>query len=113
MNEKLVILILYVAGGLLLALLSLPLHRDKIHPNAWYGFRVPKTLNNPEVWYAANRYTAKRLLVAGISMVLSAVFLYLFLPGLSVDAYALAGLAVFVLVFGAGLVQSILYLRKL
>lgn len=112
MDEKLVILILYIAGGLLLALLSLPLLRDKIRPNPWYGFRVPKTLNDPEVWYPANRHIAKRQLVAGISLALTAAILYL-LPGLSVDAYALAGLIVFMLVFCTGLAQSILYLGQL
>ena len=45
------ILVLYVGIGLLLILVAIPLIRKKIKPNHLYGFRVPQTLNDPEVWY--------------------------------------------------------------
>ena len=48
------IFITYVVGGLLVTALSVPLIQKRIPPNPWYGFRVRKTLENRDVWYAAN-----------------------------------------------------------
>ena len=106
------LLILYIAAGLLLVALSIPLLLGKIRPNPVYGFRVPATLNDPDLWYAVNKFAAKRLVAAGLGILAPAIGLY-FLPGLTVEAYALLCLAVFVLVFGAGLWQSIRYMRSL
>jgi len=106
------LLILYCAGGILLVLLSLPLIFRKIRPNPLYGFRVSQSLENPEIWYAVNRYAAWRLVFVGASTVLTAAGLY-FVPGLSVDSYAFACLAVFAVTFIAGIVQSFRYLRSL
>ena len=58
------LLILFTGSGLLLAAVSVPLVLGKIGPNPWYGFRVRKTLADPAVWYPANAYAAKRLLVS-------------------------------------------------
>lgn len=106
------LLVLYLAGGLLLCLLSLPLIARKVGPNPFYGFRVPRTFEDREVWFEANHYAGKRLLAAGASTLLAAVVLY-FIPGISVDAYALGCLAVFALVLVVGLVQSFRYLQAI
>src|SRR5512141_3371030 len=105
------LLVYYLAGGGILTLLSLPLLFGKIPPNGLYGFRVPATLQDPAVWYKINRYAARRLLAAGLAIILAALGLY-FVPGLSVDGYALGCLGVFVLVFIPGLMQSFRYLQK-
>jgi hypothetical protein len=103
---------LYLFCGILLVGLSLPLIWKKVPPNGLYGFRVSQTLNNPQVWYEVNAYSGKRLFWAGVSTVLAALALY-FIPGISVDAYALGVLAVFVVVMVVGLVQSVRYMRSL
>ena len=105
------LLILYVGGGILLILLSLPLLWEKVPPNPVYGFRLAATLNDPQVWYATNKYGAKRLMVTGGCTVLAAAIFYL-IPGLTVDGYALACLFVFGLVFTIGLAQSLRYMRS-
>ena len=105
-----VILVLYVSSGLLLAALAVPMIRRWIKPNLFYGFRVRQTLENPTVWYAANAYAGKRLLLVGISMALAALVLY-FIPGLSLDGYALACLGVTATALIITLVQSFLYLK--
>ena len=105
-------LVMYVVFGLLLAGLSVPLLLDKIPPNGWYGFRVPSTLYNEQLWYKVNRYSARWLLLAGIITVVAAVALY-FVPGLTVDRYAWLLLAVFILSFVPGVVLSFRYLRRL
>jgi hypothetical protein len=64
------LLITYLAGGVLLILLAVPMRLKKIRPNYFYGVRVAKTLNDPEAWYAANAYAAGYLMAAGASAVL-------------------------------------------
>ncbi|RPI35015.1 MAG: SdpI family protein [Chloroflexota bacterium] len=106
------LLILNISSGTLLALLALPMLRSKIRPNLFYGFRVARTLEDPDLWYAVNKHFAVRMIFSGASIVLSSILLY-FVPGISVDIYALACAAVFGVVFTAGLMQSFRYLKSL
>lgn len=103
---------IYAGGGLLLAPLSLPLMARKIKPNPYYGFRVPLTLENPSTWYAANQYFAKRQLVVALVEIASATGLY-FWPGITVDAYALSVLGVFIVIFSITAIQGWRYVKKL
>jgi uncharacterized membrane protein len=100
------LLILHVASGVLLMALSLPLLWEKVPPNGLYGFRVKATLENPRIWYTANKFAAKRLLLAGAVLVVAAVILY-FIPGVGVDTYSLGCLFLFAVPFIIGLVQSV------
>ncbi len=104
------LLALFVASGVLLVLIALPLLFGKVPPNSFYGFRVAATLDSPRLWYAVNQHAAKRLIVSGVSLIAAALLLY-FVPGMTVDIYALGCLAVFGVVFGFGLVQSFRYIR--
>jgi hypothetical protein len=106
------LLVTYLASSIVVMGLSVPLLLGKIGPNGWYGFRTSATLNDPQLWYAVNHYAAKRLLFAGVVMLIASLVLYI-LPGITVDGYALACLAVFMLTFLPGLGQSFLYLRHL
>jgi len=103
---------LYLIFGLLLALFAVPLIKRKVKPNWIYGFRVPQTLNDPVLWYAVNAHFGRRLLVIGLATALAALLLYP-MPGLDVDSYAWALLAVFALFFGVGVVQSWRYMKTL
>lgn len=106
------ILILYVVFGLLLAIFAVPLIRRKVKPNWIYGFRVPQTMSDPEVWYAVNAHFGRRLLVIGVATTLAALLLYR-VPSLDVDSYAWALLAVFALFFGVGVAQSWRFMKTL
>jgi hypothetical protein len=106
------LLLLYLGGGLLLALISLPLIAGKIKPNPFYGFRVPATLESPEKWYAVNKYFAQRQLIVALVDIAASIGFYVW-PGISVDAYALSVLGVFVLAFGTAFSQSWRYLKTL
>ncbi len=106
------ILILYICSGGLLAALSIPLILRMVKPNYIYGFRVPKTLNNPQLWYEVNAYAGVRLLIAGIATIVVAIGFYL-IPGISLDVYALACVGVFAVILVVGLAQSFAYLKKL
>jgi hypothetical protein len=106
------LMLMYIGAGVLLLLLSIPLIRRKIPPNGLYGFRVPKTMNNPELWYLVNAYSARRMLWTAIAFVAAAVILY-FIPGIGVDTYAMICLGVFTVGLTVTIVQSVNYLRSL
>jgi hypothetical protein len=108
----LTLLTMYVVFGLFLAAVAIPLIREKIKPNGLYGFRVADTLNDPQVWYATNKHFGIRLLVAALVHVAACIGLY-FVPGLGIDTYALACLAVFVLAFTVAFVQSWRYMKSI
>lgn len=103
---------LYIGGGLVLALISLPLIAGKIKPNPFYGFRIPLTLDNPELWYATNQYFAKRQLGVALIEVLAAIGLY-FYPNITLDGYALSVLGVFMIAFSGAVIQSWRYMKSL
>jgi uncharacterized membrane protein len=112
MTDKQILLTLFVLSGLLLTGLSVPLLNNRVRPNWFYGFRLQKAFQDEKTWYATNRYGAWRLLWSGISIVAAAVVLYFF-PALSLDAYSLACLAVFAVVFITGLIQTVRYMNSL
>lgn len=67
--------ILFVLTGLLMIVLAVPMIRGKISPNHWYGFRVRRTLEDPEIWYPANAYAGKLLLIYGLVIMATALIL--------------------------------------
>jgi SdpI/YfhL protein family len=107
-----VLLGLYVGAGIFLILISLPLLFKLVPPNPVYGFRLSPALEDPKIWYATNAHSAKRLMLAGASSALAAVALY-FVPAITLDIYALGCLAIFAVVAGVGLVQSVKYMKSM
>jgi hypothetical protein len=112
MAEKQLLLLLYCSAGILLALLSIPLMRRKIPPNGLYGFRTEKTIDNPELWYLVNQYSARRMFWTAIAFEIAALGLYL-LPGIGLDTYAMGCLGVFSIGLIYTVVQTVNYLRSL
>jgi len=105
--------LIYLAGGVLLMGLAVPLIRGWIPRNALYGFRTPKTLASDEVWYPANWYSGRCLFAAGAAMLIGAVALRLFGAHLSKDAYAWTGLGVTMVPLLVALLKSLLFLKRL
>ena len=93
------LLILYVSGGILLIIVSLPLLLEKVKPNPFYSFRVPGTLENPTSWYAVNKYFARYLLLVGVVEILATVGLY-FTLDISVDVCAFRACSIPARLFG-------------
>ena len=104
--------ILFIVSGALMALLGVPMAIGRVKPNVLYGFRVRATLDDPELWYPANRYAGRRLIEAGIVSTLAAVILA-FLPDLSEDAYVWACTGVMLTALALVVVRSFRYLRRL
>jgi hypothetical protein len=107
-----ILTILFTTSGLVLAGISIPLILGKIPPNGLYGFRVKKTIENPDIWYPANAYAGKWLLATGLCMVLAALVLAL-IPGITIDVYSYGILLVWGIVFTIALVASFRYLKSL
>ncbi len=101
---------IYILGGSLLILLSIPLLLRKIPPNPFYGFRIRWTLEDPELWYSVNAFTAKWLVFVGVCAILGATGLAL-IPGISLDVYAFGNLGIFVASFTLALIQAVRFLR--
>jgi hypothetical protein len=106
-----ILLIFYVAAGLLLAGLSVPLILQKIGPNPIYGFRVRQTLEDPAVWYPVNAFSAKGLLCVGLGTSAVSALLYL-VPGIDVAIYASVVATVFLVGFAINLFLSFRYLNS-
>jgi hypothetical protein len=99
-------------GGTVMILLSIPLYLQKIGPNGLYGFRVKKTLENPELWYPVNKYASVWLMLAGGVMIIAAIGL-LFVPGLGVDTYSLTCAAILTVVLTIMMVMTTRYMNTL
>ncbi len=106
------LLALYSIGGLVLAGLSVPLILRKIPPNGLYGFRVPSTLDNPQLWYKVNAYAGRRFLVVGLCTSVGAIILY-YITSPNIDEYALSVLGFFLALFMWGIITSFLYLKSM
>lgn len=107
-----ILMYMFFFSGLLLAGLSIPMILGKIPPNGLYGFRVKKTMENPEIWYKANTYSGKLLLGVGLVISLAAVGFSL-IPSLTLDVYSYAMLAVWVVIFAVMIIASARYLKSL
>lgn len=101
--------ILYIATGLLLTGMALPLVCRKIPPNHWYGFRVNRTLEDREAWFAVNAFAGRRLMSTGLATIAAAIVFRL-LPITKVDTYAVAVASVMLFGLTVAVVQSFRYL---
>jgi uncharacterized membrane protein len=106
------LLFLYSVLSILLMLIALPLVARRVPPNWVYGFRVPQTLSDERVWYDANAYAGRLLLVSGAAQLIAVLALY-FVPGLNKDSYALSSAAVILISLFATFGLSWRYLQTL
>ena len=106
MEPRELLLIVFVGAGLLLAGIAVPMILKVIPPNPFYGFRVPKTMNNPEIWYEINTYSGWWLFAAGLLEALSAAAVYILFPAFDKDLYATAQGVVMVILLAVALTAS-------
>ena len=83
------LVVLFAGVGVLMVVLAIPMILGKVPPNNVYGFRTKQTLSDPGIWYPANAYAGKWLLVWGLVMVAAAFLPLWFLPDLTEDGYAI------------------------
>ena len=106
-----------VGMGSLILLLGIPLIMQKIKPNNYYGFRTKKTLSDEEVWYTANSFAGKMMVIIGfIATLLSIGFMILLKNGnltLSKDNAALIVLGLLLIPVLILTIACVLKIRKL
>ncbi|CAN5649697.1 hypothetical protein BH23GEM6_BH23GEM6_27900 [soil metagenome] len=78
---------MFVAVGVVLIAVAIPLLWRRVPPNALYGLRVPATFADEWVWYEANEKSGRDLLVLGILIIVAAP-VALLIPGLTPEYYA-------------------------
>jgi uncharacterized membrane protein len=106
------ILIMQVSSGLLMIGLAVPLTLRLVGPNAWYGFRVRKTMDDPAIWYEANAYAGKSLLASGIVIVVTSLDLY-FAPNIDGPIYAIACTLITLGAIGMSVILSFRFLGRI
>ena len=106
------LILIFSAGSILLIALSIPLIKGKVPPNGLYGFRIPLTMNSPEIWYPANRYAGKWLLGSAIFLLVASIGLPI-LPGMTMDSYAICVALIALGMLTCIFIFSWLYARKL
>jgi uncharacterized membrane protein len=111
-NDLFLLAALYIGAGLLLIAISIPLIQRRVKPNPWYGFRTPTTLKNETIWYEVNAHSGKRLLLAGIVVVIAAL-VFALIPNLTIDVYAILVALVLGVSITIGLLQSFRYLSRI
>lgn len=102
MGDRLIVMLICALVALLFFALGLPLVRRSVPPNWLYGFRLPQTVNDPELWYPANEYAGRWLIALGALLLVLAVAGY-FTP-LATDTYAI----VVVSIEGAGTIAMVI-----
>lgn len=63
---------MYIAFGIFLIAICIPLKNRKVGMNGAYGVRIPKSFESEENWYELNAYFGKRTVWWGAAMVLFA-----------------------------------------
>ena len=77
--DTMMLALLDISVAVLTIAVSIPLLKDKIKMNWWYGVRFPKSFKSDENWYAMNRYGGKRLIFWSVVLIVI-VLLVLVLP---------------------------------
>lgn len=110
----LICLVVFVLEGCLFIGLALPLIQGKVKPNPWYGVRMRKTMQNPEIWYPVNAYCGRRLILVGVSMIAAAVLFcpLSLIPKVGIAAYTLCWVSSMLIGLIITIVQTFQYLSK-
>ena len=64
------------ATGVLLAALGIPLYKQRVPPNMWYGCRTEKSLSEERIWYSVNRVTGRDMIIAGVLVFVAALVIF-------------------------------------
>ncbi len=102
-----------IIGTLIIMGVCIPLIMGKIPPNGLYGFRTAKSVSDPKIWYAINRYLGWALLLAeSISLICYLALSYV--PGLAfLHSDSQINFLIFLVPAVIAVVISILHLKKL
>lgn len=114
MDMSAVYLALAACSGVALLIigLAIPLYLGKIKRNNFYGFRTTKTLSNDEIWYAANRDSARNFMWAGSIILLTALILFFSRGSLGLDPLVIIMVSVTFIALVGAVIKSFMFLSK-
>ena len=104
---------IYAGMALLLILMCVPMILERVPPNNWIGFRTPRTLSDPKVWYIANRIAGQYLAVAGVLILITTGIISLFHSSVSPKAASLTLLTISLTALVGATVLSLIALRRI
>jgi uncharacterized membrane protein len=113
MKPQAMLLTLFLTSGLLLSALAVPMIGGRVPRNGVYGFRAPKTLASDAVWYPANRYMGRCLLISGAILMLGVLALWPSAVRWSVGAVGWLGVVLTILPLLSSVVLGFRYLKEL
>jgi uncharacterized membrane protein len=105
--------LIYGLMGLLLVALCVPMMYDKIPPNSFIGFRTPRTLSDPNIWYPANRVAGRNLALAGLIVSTTALVVFSIHKSIHPRTAALTLLVVSMASLIGAVVHSFMALRRM
>ena len=92
---------------------SIPMILGKVPPNWIYGFRTPRTLSSPEVWYPANRVAGWFMVVAAVVSICFNLALWWIFPEWPLEKMTSWMTGGSLIPFLIALLASFIYLRRL
>jgi uncharacterized membrane protein len=107
------VFLLYGIGGVLLIAISLPMMYDKVPPNGFYGFRTPRTMSNPNLWYPANRVAGRNLALAGLIVSITTLVVFAMRQSLHPKTASLTLLVVSLASLTGAVIHSFMALRRM
>lgn len=113
MNQAAQYSLAFCGVGMLFIVLSIPLIKERVPPNSFYGFRTSKSLSDPKIWYAINRMSGIDLLLAGVLICLGSVAMLFLGQGLQPKQVALALLLLMVFTLSGAALHGYLLLKRL
>jgi uncharacterized membrane protein len=107
------VFLLYGIGGVFLIAISLPMMYDKVPPNGFYGFRTPRTMSNPNLWYPANRVAGRNMVLAGLIVIITALVVFAMQKSMHPKTAALSLLVVSLASLTGAVIHSLMALRRM
>ncbi|HEY5074362.1 MAG TPA: SdpI family protein [Pyrinomonadaceae bacterium] len=107
------VFLLYGIGGVFLIAISLPMMYDKVPPNGFYGFRTPRTMSNPNLWYPANRVAGRNMVLAGLIVIMTALVVFAMQKTIHPKTAALTLLVVSLASLTGAVIHSLMALRRM
>lgn len=113
MNEYMILIIAFILVGIIEIIMGLPLLLEKVKPNWLYGFRLPGTLSDEEIWYKTNKYVGRDFVVMGILIIFFSLFLLFFMSSFTVFEITFVSIFLIILPMIIIIIRGVIYLKKL
>jgi hypothetical protein len=110
-NVNIIIGLSNILVGVLIIAVCIPLLKDKIEMNRWYGIRFKKSYESKENWYKINRYGAQRMILWSVLIVVIGIMAFFVPIGSKVIFLLIISSAPIILIIPA--IESWLFAKKL